>query len=174
MWIRLTSGVFVDPHSHRWRRRSIRLSGYDYRSDGVYFVTICTYHRSPLLGSIVHGTVRLSDIGRVVRSCWMEIPKHFPQVILDRFVVMPDHVHGLIVIQSGLLSAPLAPRFACAIRGSLATIVGAFKSSVTRMVIKAGGIRPVWQRNYYERVLRNDVALMSVRRYIDTNPQRPH
>src|SRR6266542_4906900 len=84
----------ADMRIARCRRRSIRLCEYDYRRDGAYFITICTHDRAPIFGSIVNASVRLSDSGKWARDCWWAIPRHFPQVFLDRFVIMPDHVHG--------------------------------------------------------------------------------
>lgn len=85
-----------DPDKHH--RRSIRLPGYDYSRAGAYFVTICAQDRACLFGDIADGVMRLNDAGRVVERCWHEIPIHFPHVELDEFVIMPNHVHGIIVI----------------------------------------------------------------------------
>jgi putative transposase len=85
-----------DPNRHH--RRSIRLKGYDYTQPGAYFVTLVTYERMPLFGEIVNGEMRLNDIGRVAERCWLDIPSHFPHVALDAFVIMPNHVHGILWI----------------------------------------------------------------------------
>jgi len=85
-----------DPNRHH--RRSIRLSGYDYSQAGAYFITICTQDRACLFGDVVDGEMRLNDAGRVAQQCWRQIPAHFPNVELDEFVVMPNHVHGILVI----------------------------------------------------------------------------
>jgi len=164
----------------RHGRRSIRLSHFDYRRDGAYFVTICTYERATLFGSVAHGQMLLSNVGEIVRDCWFEIPPHFPNVVLDQFIVMPDHLHGIIVIRSDpsrtrpRLGDSMPRRFGGALPGSLATIVGVFKSYVTKRVLKAEGIRWVWQRNYYESVIRNNRHLNAIRKYIILNPQRWH
>ena len=181
----------------RCRRRSIRLWEYDYRRDGAYFVTVCTHARTPLFGSIVNAHVRLSGPGMWARDCWYAIPRHFPQVSLDRFIVMPDHVHGIIVIRNHephadpedvIGSVPdivgarhvvplhahttIRREFGRPIRGSLATIIGTFKSAVTRHWKNNGMTGRVWQRNYYEHVIRDDGDLYAIRRYIVTNPER--
>jgi REP element-mobilizing transposase RayT len=88
-----------DPEKHH--RRSIRLKGYDYRRQGAYFVTICTHDRLCLFGEVVGGEMRLNEYGRIALGCWKEIPLHFPQAELDAFVVMPNHVHGIIVLTVG-------------------------------------------------------------------------
>ena len=85
-----------DPQRHH--RRSIRLRGYDYTQPGAYFITICTRQRAPLFGRVVDGKMALNAWGRIVWACWREIPHHFPHVELDAFVVMPNHVHGVIFI----------------------------------------------------------------------------
>ena len=86
-----------DPERHH--RRSIRLKGYDYRKSGAYFVTICTQNRECLFGEIVDGQMILNDVGRMVQSLWDELPRHFPNVELDAFGAMPNHVHGIIMIR---------------------------------------------------------------------------
>ena len=81
-------------------RRSLRLKGYDYSQPGVYFITLCTYNRECLFGKVVGGEMQLSDAGSVVERCWLDIPAHFPRAVLDLYVVMPNHVHGIIVIRA--------------------------------------------------------------------------
>ena len=85
-----------DPGRHH--RRSIRLRGYDYTSAGAYFITICAHRRECLFGEVVDGVMRLNVYGRVVDACWQAIPDHFPHVMLDVYVIMPNHVHGIIAI----------------------------------------------------------------------------
>ena len=82
----------------RHHRRPIRLKGYDYAQAGAYFVTIVTHDRACLFGDVVEGKMRLNEAGQIARQCWVEIPRHFPHVELDEFVVMPNHVHGILVI----------------------------------------------------------------------------
>jgi REP-associated tyrosine transposase len=183
-----------NPRVARLRRRSVRLVGYDYTRPGTYFVTICTHNGAPLLGSTVNGRVQLSRFGRLARECWLAIPAHFPAVCLDAFVVMPDHFHGIILIGARAASddvdappddvgarhaVPLrnrddraAPAFGRPTAGSLPTIIGAFKSAVTRRVNTGGGGTRVWQRNYFEHIVRNQAELHRIRSYIITNPIR--
>jgi len=85
-----------DPNRHH--RRSIRLKGYDYSQAGAYFITICTQDRACLFGKVVNGEMRLNDAGRMVLAEWNMLPERFPHVVLDAFVVMPNHVHGIVVI----------------------------------------------------------------------------
>jgi REP element-mobilizing transposase RayT len=169
-----------DPeYSHR---RSIRLRNYDYSQAGAYYVTICTRDRECLFGEIVDGEMRLNEMGQIITGCWDESPNHFPNVKLDAFVVMPNHVHGIIVIvetsDSGSVGArhavPLQRSFGQPISGSLPTIIRSFKSAVTRRINEMRDTpgMPVWQRNYYEHVIRNNRELDRVRRYIAGNPAR--
>ncbi|WP_199322582.1 transposase [Leptolyngbya sp. FACHB-321] len=93
-----------DPEKHhrrdakRRQRRTIRLQGYDYASAGLYFITICTHQRQCLLGEIVEGEMQLNDFGQVARSHWMSLPKYHSHLQLDAFVVMPNHVHGILAL----------------------------------------------------------------------------
>ena len=171
-----------DPAKHH--RRSLRLPHHDYASAGAYFITACVYQQRCLLGDIVDGVMRLDDFGEIAQNCWQSIPDHFAHVQLDAFVVMPNHVHGILFIThsdrrntvslcSGSIPSPLQHRkFGEAIPGSLPTIVGAYKSAVTKRINAARNMRGVsiWQRNYYEHIIRNDTALNRIRQYIQANP----
>jgi putative transposase len=95
-----------DPNHHH--RRSIRLRGHDYSQIGTYFVTLCTQDRACLFGDVADGRMRLNDMGRTAEKCWIEIPDHFPHVRLDAFVIMPNHVHGILLID-GNVQTPVAP-----------------------------------------------------------------
>ena len=115
-----------DPEKHH--RRSIRIKGYDYSQPGAYFVTICTRDRECLLGSVL----RLNEFGEIARRCWEEIPGHFPSVELDAFVVMPNHIHAIMVVpgRGTACRAPTTEQFGRPIAGSIPTIVRAYKSAV--------------------------------------------
>ena len=163
-------------------RRSIRLRGYDYSQAGVYFVTICTHNRRSeksfapyLFGEIVDGEMVLNDVGRLVAKCWRDIPAHFPHVELDEFIVMPNHVHGILLIancRGTACRAPTGERFGKPIGGSLPTIVRSFKSAATKRINERRnepGMK-FWQRNYYEHIIRNEGELSDIREYIVNNP----
>src|SRR5437867_763823 len=170
----------VDERIPQYRRRSIRLRHHDYRREGAYLVTICAYEHTSIFGSIANGQVRLSNAGQIVRECWCEIPLHFRHVTLDRFVVMADHMHGIVVIRSASANTcvergdAIPRRFGGALRDSLGAIVGVFKSYATKRIIEREGNRHVWQRNYYETIIRDDRHLNAARRYIIGNPKRWH
>ena len=93
----------------RHHRRSIRLKGYDYTQAGAYFVTICTHERKCLFGDIVDGNMILNDAGRFAEKCWTEIPAHFPHVALDEFVIMPNHIHGILCIGDAVGAKDFSP-----------------------------------------------------------------
>ena len=164
---------------HR-RRRSIRVAGYDYARPGAYFVTICTHDRAPLFGAVVEGRMRLNEAGRVVVRCWRAIPDHFPAVRLDAFVIMPDHLHGLLWIASpegeGCLSGPpeagAEPRPFRSPSRTVGSIVRGFKIGVTTWMRAHRDVWDVWQRNYYEHIVRDEEDLARIRRYIAENPMR--
>jgi putative transposase len=170
------------------RRKSIRLQGYDYSQAGAYFITVCTHNRVPLFGEIVDGVMVLNTAGQIVEKCWCAIPEHFPQVTLDEFVVMPNHVHGIITvgannhlpqhylplpsdetpIQSNEPPRPLQHGTS----RTIGSMVRGFKIGVTRWFRANTDIHAVWQRNYYEHIIRNEDAYLKIAEYIQTNPQR--
>ena len=164
-----------DPEKHC--RRSIRLQGYDYSRPGAYFVTVCTRNRKCLFGEIIEGRMVLNDYGKVVAMAWDAIPRHFPDVEIDMFQIMPNHVHGIVVISAGRGTACRAPtmeRFGKAVYGSLATIIRSFKSAVTKYINELRNTpgAKLWQRNYYDHIIRNEDELDRIRRYISDNPAK--
>ncbi len=161
-----------EPDVHR--RRSIRLKGYDYASPGAYFITICVRRRECLFGEIVDDQVHLNSAGRMIQRWWGELENKFPFVKVDECVVMPNHFHGIIMIVGADLR--VCPEGAHA-GAPLPQIVQWFKTMTTNDYIRgvkqrgwprfSGGL---WQRNYYERVIRDDDELNRARRYIVENP----
>ena len=190
------------------RRKTIRLQNYDYSQAGAYFVTICTAHKRPLFGVVRRGDpcgrppvpayVELSETGRIVESYLTEIPSHYPDVGLASYVIMPDHIHMILVLtqnqpqQAGQCPAPTEESDPSCRRGgtpaspapagksdpscrrggtpgppALPKIISAFKSLTTR---KAG--TSLWQRSYYEHILRNQQDFSEAARYIQGNPAR--
>lgn len=163
----------------RPQRRSIRLAGYDYAQAGAYFVTICTQDRACLFGDVVNGNMRLNVLGQIVDQCWRGIPAHGEHAVLDAFVVMPNHIHGIIAIvpvgathASPALSTPINPPGPKP--KSIAAIIGSFKSAATRRIneVRQTLGMSVWQRNYYERIIRDEHALDAARRYVQDNPAK--
>ena len=153
------------------RRKSIRLPYFDYAAPTAYFVTICTYLRQPTFGNIDSGEMILNPFGRIALDVWLETPAHFPEVELSEFVVMPNHVHGIIINNVGVGHArPLPNPHAL----TLPIIVGSYKSAVTKRInqLRHNPGKPVWQRNYWEHIIRDDDDLARVMDYIVNNPIR--
>ena len=144
------------------QRKSLRLVEYDYAQEGAYFITVCTQQKACLFGDIIGDAMVLNDAGKMVEKVWDAIPEQYPGIETDEFVVMPNHVHGILVITDGL---------------SLPDVVHRFKSMTTNHYIR--GVkqqdwrafdRKLWQRNYFERVIRHERELHDVRTYIANNP----
>ena len=165
---------------HRHRRRSIRLKAYDYTQPGAYFVTLCTHRHVPLFSRVVDGDMVLTPFGEIVREEWFKTACVRPYGVLheDEFVVMPNHIHGILWIVDVGARRRRAPttheQFGHPVSGSLPTIIRAFKSAATRRINALRGTpgARVWQRNYYEHIIRNERALDAIRRYIVYNPAR--
>jgi len=144
-------------------RQSIRLKGYDYSQPGYYLITLCTYQRAAIFGTIHSGKMVLNNHGELAKESWMAIPSHFPGTHLDAFVIMPNHIHGIIII-NGNTAKPNAgspEAFGKPVPGSLPTIIRSFKAATTFRINKyreSPGSK-VWQRNYWERVIRNGKEL---------------
>jgi REP element-mobilizing transposase RayT len=158
----------------RHHRRSIRLRGYDYSQAGAYFVTVCTHDRMCLFGEIMDRQMRLNAAGRVVEQCWNQIPEHFPHVELDEFVVMPNHVHGIIVIAETVGAIHESPLQSPRERRQmlLPKIIGRFKTNTAKRINEMRDTpgTSVWQRNYYEHIIRNVESLNGIRKYSMNNP----
>ncbi len=180
--------VKFDPKIHH--RRSIRLKGYDYSQAGAYYVTIVAWHREFLFGEIVNKEMELSKYGEIVQKWWDEIPVHFLNVETGAFVVMPNHVHGIIFILDGrgAVSAPddnvrqyaqggetppLRPSTVFNGVPTLGQIIAYFKYQATKemnTVENAGTVTKFWQRNFYEHIIRNETDLQNKTDYIEANP----
>ena len=189
-------------NAHQHHRQSIRLKGYDYARAGAYFVTIDTHMHACIFGDVADRQMRLNQFGIIVQSVWSDLPNHYPNAKLDAFVVMPDHVHGIIVLAgdgnggdivvldivvgAGLRPAPTIIKTTPGVeptdtamatvvkRHPLPEIIRAFKSFSARRINEMRGISglAVWQRNYWEHIIRDVEEMNRIREYIVTNPQR--
>ena len=175
-----------NPEKHH--RRSIRLKGYNYNQSGAYFVTIVTQNRICLFGDISDGKIVLSAAGRIAQESWVGLPSRFAAVSLDSFVVMPNHIHGIIIVGAQFI-APRSAQFIApdsvpdnhaytAQEGAmnraptLGEIVRTYKAASTRMIRQRANLEFAWQRNYYEHISRNEESLNRIREYILENPSR--
>ena len=148
------------PNDPRPRRRSLRLPGYDYSQPGAYFITACTQNRVMLFGEVIDGDVRQNEMGTIVQQIWDDLPTHYRGIDRDGFIVMPNHVHGIIILADGSERHHAIPE-----------IVRGFKTFSARRVNERAGRRGVlWQRGYYEHVIRNEKSLNRIRAYIENNP----
>ncbi len=178
-------------------RRSIRLQNYDYTKEGAYYITICTSDKRLLFGTVNHESLLLNRLGQIAEQCWLEIPDHSTKVTIDYYILMPNHFHGILFIaepptDSNVLihsntvralhvgdsdfngTAPCADgvRVPYVIPRSLGSIVRSYKSAVSRLAhgLPEFKTTPIWQRNYYEHVIRDEDDLYVKRNYILNNP----
>jgi putative transposase len=181
-------------------RQSIRLRGYDYSQPGAYFITVCTHQRQPLFGHITDGIMHRNTAGAMVDFIWRDLPRHYPGIVMGEHIVMPDHFHGIINIVGALVGAQfiapndengvpndengvpndengvpndekgaMSPDYKGAMNRApttLGEIVRGFKARCTRVIQQ-----PVWQRNYYEHIIRDEMAYQKITEYIRMNPQ---
>ena len=178
MLIEMSQELFKD----KYRVKSIRLKDFNYASNGAYYVTICTKDRKHYFGEIVNGEMKLSGIGVITKQCWSEIPQHFNNVRLDEFVIMPNHVHGIIIIDTNNndITNHCRRDVACNVSTimynispkskSLSTTIRSFKSAVSNRCNKNGYHHFTWQPRFYEHVVRNEKELYFIRNYIKNNP----
>lgn len=160
-----------DPKIHH--RRSIRLPEYDYSQDGWYYVTLCIIGDKCLLGKFTNGRIQLYRYGQIVDNCWKWLARQYAYVHLDEYVVMPNHLHGIIIIRRDLKGGSLtAPTGYMKKIKPLSRLVGAFKTVSTKQIniIRNTPGRKMWQRNYYEHIIRNEEELNHIRRYISDIP----
>ncbi|GLI32783.1 transposase [Desulforhabdus amnigena] len=176
------SNVRATGRSFQRNRRSIRLRGYDYSQAGAYFVTICTQNRECLFGEIVDGEMRLNTAGKIVADEWVKTEEIRNEIEMDEWVVMPNHLHGILVITgSGITPhgegdrrcrgdqpvAPTGPR-----PRSIGAVMAGFKSAVTKRIneLRRTPGQKLWQRNYWEHIVRTETELNRIREYIWNNP----
>lgn len=185
----------AEKFKNKYRIQSSRLQNWDYASNGYYFVTICTQNRVNYFGNIINGKIKLSQIGEIAYKYWMEIPMHFQFIKLDEFIIMPDHIHGIIQINKSVQKPKLGvssdnsdnslqtPKLGISSDnpnnpdnsikywkpGNLGVIINQYKRICT---INARKINSefTWQPRYHDRIIRNNHALNTIRNYIKNNP----
>ncbi len=183
-----TEGIIMSFNPDIHHRRSVRLRDYDYRNAGAYFLTICAFQRECLFGEVVEGEMQVNQFGEIVREEWKKTDIVRENVILDEFIIMPNHLHGIVIVVDGVGAtrrvaqnestldtratrrvAPTGP-----VSGSIGAIVGQFKSAVSKRIntFRDNPGCPVWQRSYYEHVIRSEAELASIRQYIADNPRK--
>ncbi|MBI9051887.1 MAG: transposase [Anaerolineaceae bacterium] len=159
----------------------MRLKRYDYTDPGYYFITICTHQRRMLFGNIENEAIHMNELGEIAQEKWREISNHFENVNLDYFVVMPNHIHGIIQI---IDSQSVETRHASSLQNmdikpisgvkpkSLCAIIGSYKAAVSRQINRSSipSDTPIWQRGFYDHIIRNESSLIKLRQYIENNP----
>jgi putative transposase len=167
----------MDKRAKLPRRRQIRLLKYDYGQPGCYFVTICTQQRICQFGNVIGEEMILNDAGQMVQQVWKDIANRFSNVMLDSYQIMPNHIHGIIVITQADADDPPVDTYVKAHRVNLSGIIGQFKSITTALYIT--GVhqhdwpkfpRKLWQRGFHDHIIRNDKELDRIREYIENNP----
>jgi putative transposase len=175
-----------NPQIHH--RQSMRLKGYDYSKAGLYFITICTHNGINLYGNIENEKMILNNAGNIANDCWIEIPKHFPNAVLHNYVIMPNHVHGIIELidkngcgnidNAGIQNfetlqnpQPQQNQFQKIIPRSVGSIIRGFKIGVTKWFRNNTDIHTVWQHNFHERIIRSHDDYKRIKQYIIDNPK---
>ena len=160
--------------SQIYHRRSIRITDFDYSQSGWYYVTICTFNGECLFGNVNKGMMMLNEVGKNVDRCWLNIPDHYPNANLHDYIIMPNHIHGIIEIINEDVGVqnlePLQHRFQQIIPRSVGSIVRGFKVGVTKWIHKNTKVKNVWQRNYFEHIIRNEKDMFRIQNYIRENP----
>ena len=172
----------------KWHNIPLRYPGRDYSLPGKYFVTICTENKRKWFGVILNGEIHLSDIGSIAHKLWYEIPQHFPDITLDEFIIMPDHIHGIIIINRNLENYVVGSLHATNLptpddvpvknetmssispqSGSLSAIIRSYKSAVTRNA-RLINVDFSWQSRFYDTIICTSGQLSRIRKYIRNNP----
>lgn len=171
---------------NKYRTDSVRLKYWNYSWSGGYFITICVKNRKCVFGRVIKGEMVLNNLGKIAHKCWKEIPDHFDNVFLDVFVVMPNHVHGIIILKNKKFET-IETLHATSVRlekdkkyskispksKSLSAIIRSYKSACTNEINKKNpylGFQ--WQPKYYDHIIRNERALRNIQNYIHNNPQK--
>ena len=167
---------------NKYRIKSTRLKHWDYSSNGAYYVTICTKDREQFFGEIINGKMKLSEIGKIVEHEWKQTCEIRKNVELDEYVIMPDHMHGILFIENALHPVE-TPRRGVSTRhilnphhnpewkpNSLGSIICQFKSICTKRIYAIGFPNFVWQTRFHESIVQNEKHLNAIRKYIINNP----
>lgn len=175
-----------------FHRRSIRLENYDYTQAGAYYITLCSHHFHHLFGTITQGEMQLNNLGQIIQNEWLNTAIMRPTIELGAFIIMPNHLHGILVIienddkgtgseegKNELMSLPdrdihRTEQYGKPISGSIPTIIRSFKATVTKQINILRGTPgiPIWQRNYWERVIRDEIENQKFSAYIQNNPAK--
>lgn len=162
------------------KRRSVRLKGYDYSRAGLYFITICVQNRECLFGKIENEKMLLNDLGIIVNEYWLNIPEHYPRMVLHEHIIMPNHMHGIIQLTDAVvgtrhgvfLQSTNTNQFGKPVSGSVSMIINQYKSSVKRWCNKNGHEYLQWQSRFHDHIIRNQQSYETISNYIINNPAK--
>jgi REP-associated tyrosine transposase len=166
-------GILKNYNPDKHHRKSIRLKEYDYSNPNWYYVTICTKDFKHWFGKVSGSEVRHNDLGKIAIKYFREIPIHFENIEIDYFIVMPNHVHGIVIINNFVGTrdrVSLQQQFGKQLKNSLSLIINQYKGSVTRYARKNGCEKFAWQSRFYDHIIRNEQDLHRIRKYIQNNP----
>ena len=161
-------------------RKPLRLKNYNYSDEGFYYITICTKNKISYFGQIIDGKMILNDYGKIVDDYWKNLTKQYNNVLLDEYVIMPNHIHGIIIIgeadKTGQCPVTTDNKSDGAIGyGLLSKVINSFKGLVTKSIKRTpGGSNFGWQRSFFDHVIRNEKSLLAIRQYIQNNPLKWH
>ena len=155
-------------YQNKYRTETTRLKSWNYTNPWWYFVTICTKSHKEYFGEINNEKMVLNELGKIAEQCWKEIPVHYKPVELDEFIIMPNHVHGIIILNT--VETPYMASLQESKPISLGDVVGKYKAAVTRNVHILGPSDFHWQSRFYDRIIRNEKELFNIRKYIQLNP----
>jgi REP element-mobilizing transposase RayT len=149
------------------QRKATRLKGYDYSQSGYYYVTLCTKNREHIFGDITNNEIILNQCGNIAKNSWGDLPNHHKNIQLDAFVIMPNHIHGIMIINN-----PVGNRPACSVyeNNNLSIIIGSYKSTVTKQINRIDNTVFQWQRSFHDHIIRAEDSLKNIREYIVNNP----
>ncbi|MCK5492698.1 MAG: hypothetical protein KAJ14_06290 [Candidatus Omnitrophica bacterium] len=151
-------------------RKQNRSIGYDYSANGYYSITICTQKREYIFGDIVSNEMLLNQYGDIVKNSWLDLPNHHMGIELDQFIIMPNHIHGIIIINNPVGNGP-ARSSNNHINNNLSVIIGSYKSTVTKQINRINDNTFKWQKSFYDHIVRIDKSLSRIRGYIINNPK---
>ncbi len=170
----------TEKFKNKYHIKSLRVQGYDYSQSGAYFITICTKDKKNYFGKIKNSEMKLSDIGNIVQKYWQEIANQFLFVQLDEFVIMPNHMHGIIIINDDSRDAinrvstdngGVTGKNNPMLYNSISRFIRWYKGRCTFEINKLDNTDFAWQSRFYDRIIRNDVELNKIREYIQINPR---
>ena len=161
----------MDRFKNKFKTVSSRLKNWDYKNPWWYYVTICTKNHKEWFGEISNSKMILNELGQIANEYWINIPIHYPEVELDEYIIMPNHIHGIIILNElPTVETPYMVSLQSNRQHSLGDVVGKYKAAVARQSRKMGYKQFQWQPRFYDRIIRNEKELFQIRKYIQQNP----